>query len=167
MVMVSCHVPDPAHDARTRPVLSQNDLHDGPPAFKGINPNPHQTAQAHQAPIVWRDVTSSYHGLSSSRRTMPVMPGDQLRIIVYREKDLSNLFVVSERGTITYPLLGEIDVNGLTPSQIANKIRENLRGDYLVAPHVMADRVEFCADQLSMPDQSLSAGADASQDHRT
>ena len=146
MLMVSCHVPTPSGDQKTRPILSQSDLPNDKTAFKGLRPQRDENA------IAWRDVTGA--GASSVTRNMPVAAGDQLRIIVFRERDLSNLFVVSDDGAIDYPLLGRVDVAGLTPAQIAHKIRESLRGDYLIAPHVMADRVEFCAQSAAIGDHS-------------
>jgi hypothetical protein len=146
MLMVSCHVPTPSGDEKTRPILSQSELPNTTSDFKGLRSNRDENA------VVWRNVTGA--GISSITRNMPVNAGDQLRIIVFRERDLSNLFFVADDGTIDYPLLGRMDVAGLTPAQIAHKIRESLRGDYLIAPHVMADRVEFCAQSVAMGDHS-------------
>src|SRR5690349_16478289 len=49
-------------------------------------------------------------------------PGDQLHIIVYGETDLTGDFTVSPVGTIAYPLIGEVPVNGLTPDQMSQAI---------------------------------------------
>lgn len=71
--------------------------------------------------------------------------GDQIRITVFREDDLSNIFTVATDGTIHYPLLGDINVAGVTPLQLAHLLRDRLRGDYLLNPHVNVSRVDYCA----------------------
>lgn len=152
VVMVSCHVPTPERDASARPVLSSEDLASKRAEFKGLRPE--RRAADTMPAIAWRDITPplGLPGSAPAMRNVPVVPGDQLRIIVYRERDLSNLFVVAEDGTIDYPLLGSLQVEGLTPAQIAARLRERLRGDYLIAPHVTADRVEFCAERVASYD---------------
>ena len=43
---------------------------------------------------------------------------------------------VSERGTISLPLLGEMEVRGLTAMQVEGKLREALARRYLQDPQV-------------------------------
>ena len=47
---------------------------------------------------------------------VPLGPGDMLKISVYGNPDLALETRVSESGTITFPLIGEVAVGGLTPS---------------------------------------------------
>jgi polysaccharide export outer membrane protein len=49
-------------------------------------------------------------------------PGDTLKIFVYGHPDLTTDTKVSETGNITFPLLGEVLVGGLTPSAAERKI---------------------------------------------
>src|SRR3989338_4520048 len=44
----------------------------------------------------------------------PIRAGDKLNIQVYREKDLTGIFTVDLSGNISYPLLGEVHVQGLS-----------------------------------------------------
>lgn len=67
---------------------------------------------------------------------------DILYIVVYNEPELSydqekqNSLRVSTDGKISFPLLGEVEASGLTPSQLERKL-EGLLGDgYLTDPHV-------------------------------
>lgn len=69
--------------------------------------------------------------------------GDTIEIKVYDEPDLSFEVRLSDAGTISYPFLGEIRVLGLTVGQLEQKIREGLRGDYLVDPEVTVSMVEY------------------------
>lgn len=62
--------------------------------------------------------------------------GDVLNINVYENKDLSTTVRVSSDGTIRVPLLGEIQVEGLTVSKVSAKIERLFADGYLVAPQV-------------------------------
>jgi polysaccharide export outer membrane protein len=53
-----------------------------------------------------------------------------------RDKNLERKVRVSADGFITFPLLGKIEVVGLTVSELANKLTYLLGEDYLVNPQV-------------------------------
>jgi polysaccharide export outer membrane protein len=53
---------------------------------------------------------------------MQLGAGDVVRINVYNNPDLSLETRVSDAGSISYPLLGEVTVQGLTPSAASKKI---------------------------------------------
>lgn len=62
--------------------------------------------------------------------------GDNLFVDVFGEKDLSGKFQVSEQGTIDYPLVGRLEVAGLTPPQVATLLSKKLADGYLKSPQV-------------------------------
>jgi len=62
--------------------------------------------------------------------------GDILLITVYEQPDLTAKVMVNTEGDITLPLLGEVNVKGLSVSQVQKKITELLEKDYLVNPQV-------------------------------
>lgn len=53
-------------------------------------------------------------------------PGDQLRVIVFGETDLTGQFVVGSQGTISYPLVGEVNAAGLTVPEFATHLQDEL-----------------------------------------
>lgn len=59
-----------------------------------------------------------------------------LEISVYNEPDLSKTVRVSAQGAISYPLLGEVSVEGLTAKELEEKLTNLLEKDYLVNPQV-------------------------------
>jgi polysaccharide biosynthesis/export protein len=61
--------------------------------------------------------------------------GDELNVIVYGEKDLTQLVTVLPSGTISYPLIGEVHVAGLTPTQAASTLSTSLK-HFLRQPQV-------------------------------
>jgi protein involved in polysaccharide export with SLBB domain len=69
--------------------------------------------------------------------------GDKVRIAVFGEPDLSVSERVNDRGTISYPLLGELKVGGLAPSDLEGLITGRLKGPYLVDPKVTVSMDEY------------------------
>ncbi len=65
-----------------------------------------------------------------------VQPDDVLQITVFEEPDLTTKARVSRDGEITFPLLGQVQVAGLTVAQTQEKLARLLGEDYLVHPQV-------------------------------
>ncbi len=65
-------------------------------------------------------------------------PENLLQIDVHYGKDglISQKVRVSSKNQITFPLIGEVDVNGLTVSELETKLYTLLEKDYLVNPQV-------------------------------
>lgn len=77
--------------------------------------------------------------------------GDVLRISVYQSPDLSLDARVSESGTISYPLLGQVSVGGLSISQVEAAIANGLRnGNFLKQPQVAVLLTEVRSNQVSV-----------------
>lgn len=55
--------------------------------------------------------------------TLTLMPGDMLRITVWRQAELSGEFLIAEDGTITHPLYREVRVTGLSLPTVEERIR--------------------------------------------
>lgn len=65
---------------------------------------------------------------------------DILEITVFEEKDLSVRLRVAENGTIAFPLIGAIEVKGLTTQEAEKKLEKHLKDDeYLINPQVMIE----------------------------
>jgi len=80
-----------------------------------------------------------------------VGPGDMVRISVFRNPDLTTETRVSERGTVLFPLVGEVSVQGLTPSQAASRIAEKLKeGRFVVNPEVTLSLMQVNSRQVSV-----------------
>lgn len=69
--------------------------------------------------------------------------GDKVRVAVFDEAELSVTERVSDRGAISYPLLGEIHVAGLSPEELEGLITSRLKGPYLVDPRVTVSIDEY------------------------
>jgi polysaccharide export outer membrane protein len=69
--------------------------------------------------------------------------GDQLRITVFGQPDLSGQFEVDGTGSISMPLIGQVEALGLTTPQLENRIVEMLDGDYVLNPRVSAEVINY------------------------
>ena len=77
--------------------------------------------------------------------------GDDLKISVYNNPDLSLETRVSEEGVISFPLIGELQVGGLTVSAAEKKISEMLAsGGFIMKPQVNILVLEFKSAMISI-----------------
>jgi len=64
-------------------------------------------------------------------------PEDTLRIVVWDHPDLSvEEAVVSQEGFISFPLIGQVQAQGLTPAQLEQRLCQLLADGYIVNPQV-------------------------------
>ena len=77
--------------------------------------------------------------------------GDMLHITVFRNPELTTDARVNERGTIAFPMVGDVDVNGLTPAQAAQRIADKLKqGGFVVNPEVSISVAQVNSRQVSV-----------------
>src|SRR5207302_11471823 len=88
-----------------------------------------------------------------------VAPRDQLFVQIHGHDDLTRTARVSERGTITLPLVGEIRVAGLTGRDIETAIENALKPAYLKNPRVSVTVSEFRGRQFSVVGAVKQPGA--------
>lgn len=68
---------------------------------------------------------------------------DRLKVTVYDEPGLSGEFVVDGQGTLSLPLIGELDVDGLTVRQFQRLAEQRLSDGYLREPRVSAEVINY------------------------
>jgi len=69
--------------------------------------------------------------------------GDEIRILVYDEPDLTVNITINDDGNINFPLIGVVSVTGNTTRGIQRLIHDGLKGDYLLNPSVQVDIVSY------------------------
>jgi polysaccharide biosynthesis/export protein len=69
--------------------------------------------------------------------------GDQLRITVFGEADLTGQYVVSSSGTIAFPLLGEVQAQGLSLTELSTVLRERLQGGFVRQPNLAVEVMNY------------------------
>jgi polysaccharide export outer membrane protein len=80
----------------------------------------------------------------SIRRSVPteaytLSTGDKLRVIVFGQDNLSNIYTVDGSGRITMPLIGAVVVGGLATAQAGNAIEAKLRVGFVREPKVTVE----------------------------
>ena len=70
-------------------------------------------------------------------------PGDVVRIEVFGESDLQKEVPISEIGVVSFPLIGEVRLGGLTVSKSAELIALKLDGRFLVNPRVTITIIQY------------------------
>ena len=70
--------------------------------------------------------------------------GDQLRVTVFGEPELSGEFVVDGTGQVSMPLVGEISVAGLTVRDFQRRLEAEFRdGGFLREPRIAAEVINY------------------------
>lgn len=65
--------------------------------------------------------------------------GDKLRVIVFGQDSLSNIYAVDAAGRISMPLVGLVEARGLTTAQLERAIEGKLRNGFLREPKVSVE----------------------------
>jgi polysaccharide biosynthesis/export protein VpsN len=113
---------------------------------------------------------SSYGALcSSGGRFEPPPPppennslgvGDTFQVRVFNEADLSQEYRVAPDGTIDFPYIGRVSVAGLGPSQLADRIRDQLRDHQVLnAPQVSVFVREVSSRRIDVIGQVARPGS--------
>jgi polysaccharide export outer membrane protein len=87
-----------------------------------------------------------------------VGPGDVLDVVVFGNDDLSRNTTVQTNGTISFPLLGDVSVAGLTLPEIKTKLTSLLGRDFLVNPQVDVKVKEYQSQFVTMIGELNSPG---------
>lgn len=69
-------------------------------------------------------------------------PGDQLRITVFNEADLTGNYIVGSQGTISYPLVGDVQAAGLTILEFTERLRSALQ-EFIRQPNVSVEVANY------------------------
>ena len=77
-------------------------------------------------------------------------PGDVFEVKVYDEKELSGIYRVSSAGSISFPLIGKVHVEGMTSTDAADLIQGRLGEKYLRNPQVSIFIKEYNSKKISV-----------------
>lgn len=73
---------------------------------------------------------------SATRSVGVLRPGDVLDVVVFREKELSNKYLIDSRGFVQIPGLGVVQAAGLDPSQVKDRLIDSLRARGFERPEI-------------------------------
>ncbi|MBN9088381.1 MAG: polysaccharide export protein [Reyranella sp.] len=66
-------------------------------------------------------------------------PNDRTRIIVFGQPTLTGEFQLDGNGVLAYPLIGNVDARGMTPSELQQTIAQRLDKDWVHNPSVSVE----------------------------
>ena len=69
--------------------------------------------------------------------------GDTVRVTVYGEADLSNTYRIDDGGAIAFPLVGPVQVRGVTTQVAASRLAAALANGYMRNPDVAVEVAEY------------------------
>lgn len=91
--------------------------------------------------------------------TYELRPNDVINVVVFREPDLTlNTVPISGTGQISMPLIGPMQVAGLTASQLESRLEEMLNAQYLRFPDVTVNIVQYGSHQVTVEGSVSSPG---------
>lgn len=84
-------------------------------------------------------------------RPYRVGPFDKLIVSVFRVPDLSQIDIqVDVSGRMSFPLIGTIEVAGLSPGEIEDRMEDRLRGRFINDPQVTVNLVEVGSQTVTI-----------------
>jgi polysaccharide biosynthesis/export protein len=69
--------------------------------------------------------------------------GDKLRIVVYEQPGLTNIYEIDQSGAISVPLIGDVPARGGTADEVSARVRSKLAASYLRDPDVTVEVAEY------------------------
>lgn len=82
--------------------------------------------------------------------TYTLRPNDTISLAVYEEPDLSLQVKILKTGQASFPLIGSVEVGGLTVASAAARIRSLYAKDYLVDPKLTLTVDEYATEFVSV-----------------
>jgi protein involved in polysaccharide export with SLBB domain len=104
-------------------------------------------------------VTGTLQSLGDDEADRRIAPSDTISIEVFGEKDLTVERRVQASGTITFPLLGNVEVAGKTTAEVATLLQGKLDMDFLVNPQVSVNVKEYRSGTVSVMGHVEKKGA--------
>lgn len=123
--------------------------------FVGCASSSNSTPKTVPNKIINQDVTSALQRVRSSQSYV-LQPGDLVDIQVYMEDDMNRVLRLSGNGTITFPLVGNIKLSGLTLEQAEQRLASRLTS-YIKHPQVSmlvkeyGNKTVYVLGQVSKP----------------
>jgi polysaccharide biosynthesis/export protein len=84
--------------------------------------------------------------------------GDKLEISVFGHDDLEKTLEVGVGGMITFPLIGDVTVDGKTVTEIDDDLTRRLASEYLVDPQVSVEVKEFRSQWVTLMGEVRTPG---------
>ena len=85
----------------------------------------------------YRPAPAGFHDAISKPYVLDA--GDRVRVTVFEQETLTNVYAVDQSGYLSFPLVGAVAARGYTAQQIEKQIADKLRQGYLRDPDVSVE----------------------------
>jgi len=134
--------------------------------LQAASPTPENAAKPQRPPAAGAPTEPSASAQTPTASATPapaegdyeVGAGDVLEINVFGNDDLSRVPTIQTNGAISFPLLGEVQVAGLTVAEVKRKITNLLEKDYLKNPQVEVKVKDYESQFVSVVGEVNSPG---------
>jgi len=87
---------------------------------------------------------------STQRPDYILQPFDLVQVVVFQEPDLERKVRLSEESKLTLPLIGTVDLKGMTIRKAQDLIRDLYNKDYLVDPQINITVMEYAKETVNV-----------------
>ena len=98
-------------------------------------------------------------GMAAPVEGYRIGPGDVLKITVYGHEDLTPPRGGAADGRMPFPLIGDVQASGLSPTELEARLRQLLGKDYLVDPQVTVAVQEYRSQKVFVLGEAEKAGS--------
>ncbi|MDA9831309.1 SLBB domain-containing protein [Akkermansiaceae bacterium] len=99
------------------------------------------------SPLLAQDAPPVEAGL---REAYVLRPNDVVELSVYEEPDLTKIATILKTGEASFPLIGSVNLEGLSLGEAAEKIRALYAADYIRYPRVNLSVSEYAVDYVNV-----------------
>jgi polysaccharide export outer membrane protein len=107
-------------------------------------------AQSAPAPQQQIPAGSLLSDATPSASDAPIGPRDFIEVKVFQDPNLNTKMTVTDDGRITMPLLGKVDVSGLTPTEVEQRVKSLLEAKYINKADVTVTVLEAGSKPISV-----------------
>lgn len=101
--------------------------------------------------LIFISTNSLSQSLNTNATEFSLAAGDAIRVQVFQNPDLTIETRLSENGAITYPLIGSLDIGGLSVSDAEKKLADSLEtGGFIKNPQVNIILMQIRGNQVSV-----------------
>jgi len=109
--------------------------------------------------VIAEGITETKDARSADRSALKVGVGDLLEMKVFGVPDLTDSFRIDTEGNVSLPLVGAVNIEGLTLDQAQKTIEAKLRdGGFVRDPHVTLTVKEFVTQGISVMGEVVRPG---------
>ncbi len=77
-------------------------------------------------------------------------PFDKLKVVVYRVPDLTSEYRIEPSGVVTFPLIGTMNIVGLSSQELGKKLEREYGAKYLERPDISVQLIEATGSEVTV-----------------